>query len=362
MGLFFLAEKQLIADKVESSCATSPGVSLSTGCSNTYVVRPSLDFASDSDCNYLELHYPDLFPCGRGGFGEKRKIKISRKALLKHLVNLSTRQFQEVDFVLPVYDMTVQQEVKRMSFVRSILASHNVNGETGSNVTLGDMFGRVSNHDLKLASDYKMACSRAARERRPLPPPPTSLNGMAVRFFTEISIVTKPMQHSLAAATSFRQEVYAAHNSNGKAHIWFTFSPDDAQTFKIVWYALGPELAKPYENKAPAGEFRFKILAKHPVAAALHFERILNIVVEQVIGWDIKRQRPFKKGGLFGVPKAWLRIVEEQSRLTLHAHFLIWLYGHSNIEDQIRRTIQSTDGPECWLLNNSTSKPFESLK
>ena len=37
------------------------------------------------------------------------------------------------------------------------------------------------------------------------------------------------------------------------------------------------------------------------------------------------------------MPKAWLRIVEEQSRLTLHAHCLIWIYGHSDIEKQLKR-------------------------
>ena len=79
--------------------------------SSTYVVRPEKDFASDSNPDYLELHYPDLFPFGRGGFGEQRKNQISRQALVKHLLNLSTRQFQQVDFVLPIYDMVTRQQV-----------------------------------------------------------------------------------------------------------------------------------------------------------------------------------------------------------------------------------------------------------
>lgn len=81
--------------------------------------------------------------------------------------------------------------------------------------------------------------------------------------------------------------------------------------------------------------------------------------MELVIGWDIKKQRPFKKGRLFGVLKTWSRNAEEQSRLTLHFHFIFWLFCHANIEKKIRRTIQSTDDPECWLMINSTSIPFE---
>ena len=50
--------------------------------SDTYVVRPKKDFADDLDPLYLEKHYPDLLPFGRGGFGEFRSIPISRKALI----------------------------------------------------------------------------------------------------------------------------------------------------------------------------------------------------------------------------------------------------------------------------------------
>lgn len=77
--------------------------------SNTFVIRPSTTFANDSDSRFLEIRYPDLFPFGRGGFGEPRKIPISRKTLLRYMLNLSTRQFQQADFLLPVYDVVTRQ-------------------------------------------------------------------------------------------------------------------------------------------------------------------------------------------------------------------------------------------------------------
>lgn len=297
-----------------------------------------MDFVSDMDDKYLELHYPDLFPFGRGGFNEKRKINISRSALLRHLLNLSTRQFQEVDFLLPLYDMKTRRDVAKMSFVRSILPSRNL--YNGSISTRAETYGRVSSEDLQLACSYKLACAKAASEGRPFPAPPVSLNGLAMDFFTDISIACTPMQHSQAAAIKNRQDVYAAHNSNGKAHIWFTFSPDDSMSFKILWYALGANEAAPHKDNIPNGEFRFKLIAKKPVAAALYFERILEIVIERMIGWDVKKCQPLEGGGIFGVPKAWLRVVEEQSRLTLHAHFLVWIYGHADLQGQLREAMQ----------------------
>ena len=83
-----------------NTTAQQPGKEIvtSTDDENTFVVRPSTTFASDSDPEYLEKHYPDLFPFWRGGFGETRKIKISRKAYLTYLPNLSTSSFNTLIF------------------------------------------------------------------------------------------------------------------------------------------------------------------------------------------------------------------------------------------------------------------------
>ena len=132
-------------------------------------------------------------------------------------------------------------------------------------------------------------------------------------------------------------EVYAVHNEFGKAQIWLTFSPDDTQSVQIAWYAMGEDFEERLRNNAPDGSFRFDLTAKNPGAAALHFEHILELVISDVIGWDVKRRRPFKRGGYFGVPKAWLRVIEEQGRLTVHAHFLIWIYGHRDIKGKFQR-------------------------
>ena len=82
-----------------------------------YIVRPGRAFVSDRDVNYLETHYPDLFPYGRGGYGEKRDNHISRKAYFAHLLRLGTRQFQSVDFVLPVYDVLTRNDVSMFTML-----------------------------------------------------------------------------------------------------------------------------------------------------------------------------------------------------------------------------------------------------
>jgi hypothetical protein len=53
---------------------------------------------------------------------------------------------------------------------------------------------------------------------------------------------------------------------------------------------------------------------------------MLDIVIEEVIGWDLKERHPRTDiVGLFGIPKAFTASVEEQGRKTLHSHIQIWI-------------------------------------
>ncbi|KAI9560449.1 hypothetical protein GHT06_014468 [Daphnia sinensis] len=266
-----------IHGKVVEALSGNKILSPSDTSSDIYVVRPDNSFVSDSNPNYLEIHFPDLLPFGRGGTGETRRVKISRKALLAYMLNLSTRQFQEVDFVLPLYDMVTRQQVSTIGFVRSKIPSR----RRGADGTLS---------------------TKAEAKGGTLPPPPVSLHGVAAEFFNDITVATKHNQHSMAAAAENRGGVYAAHNSLGKAHIWFTFCPDDTKSFKILWYALGPEQSAIYKDQIPDGIIRFETLANRPVAGALNFERCLNIAIEYLVGWDCEANAPLKNRGVWGIP------------------------------------------------------------
>ena len=322
-------------EKVVNALSTATVLVPTETSSQMHVIRPDTTFISDSDSNYLEMHYPDLLPFGRGGFSEKRRIKISRKAMLAYMLNLSTRQFQQVDFVLPMYDMVTRQQVSTIGFVRSRIPSRSRNSD-GTQSTKAEAFGHISTEDMKKVCDHKINCATAASKGIPLPPAPSSLSGVAAEFFNDVSTATQHNQHSLAASAANRGGVYAAHNSLGKAQIWFTFCPDDTISYKIMWYALPPGQSSIYKDSIPTGTIRFETLANHPAAAALNFERCLELAVEYLIGWDEAAGAPLKNRGVWGTPSGHLRIVEEQFRMTLHSHHLIWLHGHQNIEEQLK--------------------------
>lgn len=193
---------------------------------------------------YLETLYPDLFPFGRGGFDEVRKVRILKKALLAYYVNPSTRQFQQVDFALPVYDFIARNASSNMARIRAYLPSRIVNPD-GSFLPRAEAYGRISKDDLKKAAEYQSQCVKSKLFGQRLPRPSQSLNSLATTLFTDQKIANQATQHLQSAAQKNRQDVYAAHANNGKAHIWLTISPDDAKSYQVLWFALGPKESLP---------------------------------------------------------------------------------------------------------------------
>ena len=316
-----------------------PCTDVSDGSKNTYIVRSSSEFQAENDPCYLEKCYPDLLPFGRGGYGEERRIPISRQVLLRYMLNLSTRQFQHVDFLFPNYDIVCRKNMfnKAMASTRLPSRSIGVNGET---LSKGEVFGQISAVDIQNAAEFKRQCAASAAIGKPMPPVPKSVNGLAVDFFTQLKAVSSPIQHSQAAAATNRLDMHASMNNEGKPDVWLTYCPKDSCSFEVACYALSEEARKKFGNQIPPIEYRLSVIGKQPVAPALHFEHIEDVFFEKIVGWDIKEGRPLKSGGLFDVPKVFVRVVEEQGRLTLHLHCLLWLAGHRNVHTQIQRDIE----------------------
>ena len=72
----------------------------------------------------------------------------------------------------------------------------------------------------------------------------------------------------------------------------------------------------------------------HPGICAYFYDCMLEIVIEEVIGWDLKKNEARPGGSLFGIPIAFTSSTEEQGRKTLHSHFLIWL---KNFQERIAK-------------------------
>ena len=70
-------------------------------------------------------------------------------------------------------------------------------------------------------------------------------------------------------------------------------------------------------------KFRRDERIKYPGACAQEYHSAIKIVMENLFGWDEKKQRG--RPGILGTLQAYCEAIEEQGRGTLHGHFLLWV-------------------------------------
>ena len=97
----------------------------------------------------------------------------------------------------------------------------------------------------------------------------------------------------------------------GLSSVMFTVSPDDRMNLRIRIYTRpGKDVNIPsLEDDVLLTDFVIdcqEIRTKYPGLCAIDFQNVLNIVIEDIIGFDNKNNK-----GLFGVVDAYCSAVEE---------------------------------------------------
>ena len=143
------------------------------------------------------------------------------------------------------------------------------------------------------------------------------------------------MEHTTASAKKNRSRVLGMAAYFGLSSVMFTVSPDDRMNLRIRIYTRpGENINLPsLEDDVQLTDFVIEcqeIQTKYPGLCAIDFQNVLNIVIEDIIGFDNKNNK-----GLFGVVDAYCSAVEEQRRKTLHTHILIWLKYWSQLMNML---------------------------
>jgi len=98
---------------------------------------------------------------------------------------------------------------------------------------------------------------------------------------------------------------------------WFiTFAPADIKHPICLYFADMKEKFSPFLRDKNE---QFRLITQNPVANARFFHFMCEIFIKHVLG--VGENHP----GLYGNTSAYYGTVEQQGRLTLHMHMLLWL-------------------------------------
>ena len=250
---------------------------------------------------------------------ESRDKSISLERAIKHYIKLSSRQFHGYQFILAAYNIIARKKASQSAYLQCTRQQQNI--------SKGEVYGAMSEQELALLGAWTEACENAQKHNRPMPPPPSNCD-----FFKTVDVCSGAMVHTNAHKRNASYDMRGYHLALGKSTLFVTFTPDDKHAFIIHVLNGGNSAA----TQVPPLLIRHARASEKPGAMALYHDHIVNVIIRYVLGWDRKKCKTLVKGGMFGHVKAFFGVNESQKRLALHAHVLVWLYGHDAIIERLQ--------------------------
>ena len=246
-------------------------------------IRSSSEREPDWDPQYIVRVFPNLFPFGRGGPGEHRDTNISFKACFEHYLRTSTGAFQNPKFVLRMYNIVARRNASQSAYTNGLF-------QTSEGCTRAERYASLDKRQLKLCIDHMASCRKARMKNRSAPDPPAALveTGVNRNFVQSITTSCAAMPHTDAAVKEARIKIHSSVYHMGKPQLFLTVNPDDGCSIDVYQMATGDTETKQMPKKI----LRYNLLSRCPGAAALSFEKVVHVLLETLLQWDIKGMKP----------------------------------------------------------------------
>lgn len=245
--------------------------------------------------------FPWLFPYGKGGFGNSGiETRISELTHKHHLLMHHDKRFQ-TDLYFPLVAFNHDQ-IKCGTTGSFLLAKRRKFDSiaerllTVNSTVLSDLSERMARGDNVSAN--------------------TEEEKKCFDILNDIDHVGGHVKGSITSKKYMRNEIWALVNHLGAPSWFITFSPADVKHPICLYYA-GSDIK--FSPEIKLSDERQRLIAANPVAAARFFDFMVKLFVKHVLGVGVKHE------GLYGDTSAYYGTVEQQGRLTLHLHMLVWI-------------------------------------
>jgi Helitron helicase-like domain at N-terminus len=149
--------------------------------------------------------------------------------------------------------------------------------------------------------------------------------------------MSRALPHSNEAAKSARSKGESMQHQFGIPSVFLTVTFDDENSL-VIQVLSGVTIDNDNDmNDLTDDELSNRALQrkdfrlKYPGFGSLNFEILFQVVMEEVVGWNMRRNCATDVPGLFGKCLAAVVAYEEQGRLTVHAHLTIWIENFDSL-------------------------------
>jgi hypothetical protein len=264
--------------------------------------------------------FPWLFPYGLGGFGNVfNQHPVSDLQHKRHLLMYHDKRFQmDSHFILIAFN---HMQIKESTTGCYILTDKH---------SFGNISDRLMNLDQDVLEDLSKRMASGEHVK-----PVTQEEKDCFQLIKDLDHVAGKVQGSfkLTSKKYMRNEIWSLTSYMGAPSWYITLSPADIKHPICLYYADTKVKFEPtiIFNKEATDKAKV-LIAKNPVAGARFFDYMIRMFIKHVLG--VNTDHP----GLYGNTSAYYGTVEQQGRLTLHLHLLLWLkeaFTPQEIRDKI---------------------------
>ena len=167
----------------------------------------------------------------------------------------------------------------------------------------------------------------------------------------QLKTICGSVMGSNQSRANYRVELHSQIFFSGLPNIFMTINPCDLHHPLAMKFAgVDLDIDDLMPGQMPKSQERAPIVAKHPVAIALFFNKLIETVLSCLIGYNTNKHESNASGGVLGEIDAYYGTVEESGRGALHLHMLLWLVNNKN-PHELRELIKNEVGYTNCELN-----------
>ena len=248
------------------------------------------------------LAFPWLFPYGLGGIKNDKQIHVSEAARVKHLLMYHDKRFQlDPTFILMAFN---HQQIKSSTLGGHLLAKHK-------------SFPLVVEHLEQIDTDVMRNLTERIKNDG-FAHPENDDEAQCYRLLNDLDFVGSKVSGSVTQKKYMRNEIWSMISYLGAPSWFITFSPVDVKHPLSIYYASTDEEFKP-DLSFLSSDKAYSLICENPMAGARFFNFMVKAFIKHVLGIDTDHN------GVFGKTSGYYGTVEQQGRLTLHLHMVLWL-------------------------------------
>ncbi|KAF5365901.1 hypothetical protein D9615_010738 [Tricholomella constricta] len=261
--------------------------------------------------------FPWLFPYGLGGIGSTGRSDDAHK---KHLLMYHDKRFQN-DVAFPFAAFSHRQ----------IKASNTGGYLLADKTKFHDITERLLNVNQDVLADISKRMAQGEVVK-----PVTQDEKNCFQIIRDLDHIGGKVDGSVTSKKYMRNEIWSLVANQGAPSWYITLSPADICNPICLYFADSKEKFEP--DIIRSSDERFRLISKNPVAAARFFDFMVKQFIEHVLGFSSDHS------GLYGDTAAYYGTVEQQGRLTLHLHLLLWI-RNGLTPDEARQAIMDPTSP-----------------